>query len=288
MKIGIIGAENTHTAAIAKILNEDKLIEGVSVEMVWGETAEAAAKAAKEGSIPTIVENQEEMLGKIDALIVDHRHPKFHLEAALPFIKAGIPAFIDKPFCYRAKEGEEFLELAKQHGASVTSFSVLVLQKSFLEFKEKMAEAGDILAGETWGPSDLHSEWGGIAFYGIHQVDMVLHAFGYNVEKVLITENENGSTGQLIYSDGKIVTMHLIKEGSPGFGIGVVGTKKAIHQPVLMDEKPYIEGVKLFTEMFKTGKEPKTADEMLIPVRVLEALGRSVQSGALENVERGK
>ena len=41
------------------------------------------------------------MLGKIDALIVDHRHAKFHLEAATPFVKAGIPTFVDKPFCYR-------------------------------------------------------------------------------------------------------------------------------------------------------------------------------------------
>ena len=288
IKIGIIGAENSRTAAIAKFLNVDKAIEGFSVDFVWGETADAAAKAAKEGQIPTIVEKQEEMFGKIDALIVDHRHPKFHLEAALPFIKAGISAFIDKPFCCRAEEGEALLELAKKHGASVTSFSVLVLQKSFLKFKEKMAEAGDVLAGETWGPSDLHSEWGGIAFYGIHQVDMALHAFGYHVEKVLVTENGNGSTGQLIYSDGKIVTMHLIKEGGPGFGIGVIGTKKAIHRPVIMDENPYVEGVKLFTEMFKTGREPKTDNEMLIPVKVLEALGRSVQSGALENVEYGK
>ena len=115
MKIGIIGAENSHTAAIAKVINVDKLVKGFSVDYVWGETKEYAQTAAKTGAIPNIVDKQKDMLGKIDALIVDHRHPKYHLKAALPFIKQGVPSFIDKPFCYRTQEGKEFLKLAKKY-----------------------------------------------------------------------------------------------------------------------------------------------------------------------------
>ena len=40
-----------------------------------------------------MVKDPKEMLGKIDALIVDHRHAKYHLEPAIPFVKAGIPYF---------------------------------------------------------------------------------------------------------------------------------------------------------------------------------------------------
>ena len=284
MKIGVIGAENSHTEAIAKDINVEKLIEGFSVEYVWGETREFAEKAAKEGQIPNIVDDPEEMLGKIDALIVDHRHPKFHLEAALPFIKAGIPAFIDKPFCYRAEEGDRFLKTAKECGAPVTSFSVLVHQKDYLDFVAEMGEAGKVLAGETWGVCDLDSPHGGIFFYGIHQVDMALKAFGYDVEKVLMTRNGNGATGQLLYPDGKIVTMHMIQEGFWGFGIGVVGTEKSIHRPVSMDEHMYLTGEKAFCKMFETGEEPERPEEMLVPVRVLEAFEKSMESGQVEMV----
>ena len=284
MKIGIIGAENSHTAAIAKVINVDKLVKGFTVDYVWGETAEDAKKAAKAGQIPNIVEKPREMLGKIDALIVDHRHPRFHLRAALPFVKAGIPTFIDKPFCFRSEEGVEFLKLAKKHGAPVTSFSILIHQRSFLNFVKKLETVGDVLAGETWGPCDLKSQWGGIFFYGIHQVDTVLKAFGYNVKKVLVVKNGNGATGQLMYPDGKIVTMNLIKEGKPGFGIGAIGTEKSIHQPVVMDKVQYLTGVKTFCKMFKTGEEPESAEEMLMPVKVLDALKRSVTSGNVEKV----
>lgn len=77
LKIGIIGAENSHTAAIARALNVDKLVKGFSVEYVWGETGKFARTAAKQGQIAHIVSNPKEMLGNIDALIVDHRHGKY-------------------------------------------------------------------------------------------------------------------------------------------------------------------------------------------------------------------
>ena len=38
MKIGIIGAENTHTAAIGYMINAEKLVKGFTVDYVWGET----------------------------------------------------------------------------------------------------------------------------------------------------------------------------------------------------------------------------------------------------------
>lgn len=99
MIIGIIGAENSHTIGYGKMFNTDKRFPGMEVKYVWGETEEFARNASEKGNIPNIVADPGEMMGKIDALIVDHRHAKYHLEAAAPFVKAGIPTFIDKPFC---------------------------------------------------------------------------------------------------------------------------------------------------------------------------------------------
>ena len=47
LKIGIVGAENSHTAAIANLCNVEKRVDA-RVEMLWGETAEFAQKAADE------------------------------------------------------------------------------------------------------------------------------------------------------------------------------------------------------------------------------------------------
>lgn len=284
MKIGIIGAENSHTAAIAKTINMDNSAKGFSVDYVWGETEEFAKAAAKEGQIPNIVKKPIEMLGKIDALIVDHRHGKYHLKPALPFVKKGIPCFIDKPFCYRSAEGKEFLKIARKYGAPVTNFSILPHQQNFIHFTKKLSEQGDVLAGAMYGPADLKSKYGGIFFYGIHQVDAVLRAFGYNVTKVLITKNGNGATGQMIYSDGKIVTLNFVKQGYHGFAINAMCTKGFVQQTIVCDKNPYLSGIKTFTKMFKTGVEPEKYEDILKSVQVLEAMEKSAKSGEIEKV----
>ena len=69
IRIGIIGAENSHTIGFGKIFNVEKKFPGVEVKYVWGETDEFASNAAAKGEIPNIVKEPKEMLGKIDALI---------------------------------------------------------------------------------------------------------------------------------------------------------------------------------------------------------------------------
>ena len=73
-----------------------------------GRDREFRSNSYEKGNIPNMVNNPNEMLGKIDALIVDHRHGKYHLDAALPFLEEGIPMFIDKPFCYRKEKEKNF------------------------------------------------------------------------------------------------------------------------------------------------------------------------------------
>lgn len=286
MRIGIIGAENTHTAAIGNMINVQKLIKGCSVDYVWGETPRFAKAAAKDGGIPHIVKKPTDMLGKVDAVVVDHRHPKYHLSAVLPFVKKGIPTFVDKPFCYRAAKGKEFLKIAKQNKVPVTSHSALPLQQSYKKFVTKMKKLGKILGGVTYGPCDIRDPNGGIFFYGIHQVDMILNAFGYNVSAVQVTKLGKNATAQVMYPDGSIVVMHCIKEGLGSFYMTAIGEKDLIHSLIAFDKHMHLPGTQRFTKMFKTGREPLTYAEILKPVQVLEALEKSVKSGKIEKVER--
>ncbi|MDP2338312.1 MAG: hypothetical protein Q8N05_18055 [Bacteroidota bacterium] len=66
IRIGIIGAENSHTIGFGKLFNIDKLFPGVEVKYVWGETEEFARAAMDKGQIPNRMEDPMEMLGKIE------------------------------------------------------------------------------------------------------------------------------------------------------------------------------------------------------------------------------
>ena len=184
LRIGMIGSENSHSKAVSKVLNVDKLIKGVKVVAVWGETRAFAEETAAAGEIPTIVKKPEDMLGMVDGVMVDNRHGKYHLPATTPFIKAGIPAFVDKPFCCSVVEGKRFLKLAKSRRVAVTSYSSIPIQKAFLEFRDKVQALGKIYAGSSSGPCDLKSKYGGVFFYGVHQVESVIALFGMS-QKIL-------------------------------------------------------------------------------------------------------
>lgn len=287
IRMGIVGAENTHTAAIAQIINVQKKIKGVRVVALWGETDDFARKAAEAGQVPTIVKRPEEMIGQIDAVMIDHRHAKHHLPAAEPFLAAKLPMFIDKPFCYRAAEGRKFLARARKLGVPVTSFSVLPEQKSFKKFAAAVAKAGPLQALVTTGPCDLNSPYGGIFFYGIHQVGVILKLAGSDIKTAQVHAVKGGDrhTATLQYADGRIVTLNLLKKFKPGFHFlalcedGIVS-----HKHVSDPESPYLAGALKFTKMFKTGAEPETHEDMLAVVRVLEAMEKSVKSGKREKV----
>ena len=290
IRLGIVGAENTHTAAIARIFNVQQAVKGVQVVAVWGETDALARKAAAEGKIPTVVKKPEEMIGSIDAVMIDHRHPKFHLPAAEPFLAAKLPLFIDKPFCYRLAEGRAFLARARRLGVPVTSFSVIPEQASFKKFQAQLAKSGPVQTLVTTGPCDIHSPYGGVFFYGIHQVGAILKLVGFDVRtaQVHAFKNSDRHTATLEMADGLVVTLNLVKGFAGGFHFLAACEKGILSHLHEMDPDPYLAGARKFAAMFKTGTEPEPHDQILAVVAVLEAMEASIKSGKRERILVGK
>ena len=283
IRIGIIGAENSHTIGFGKMFNVEKKFPGVEVKYVWGETDEFASNAAAKGSIPNIVKDPEEMLGNIDALIVDHRHAKYHLEAATPFIKEGIPTFIDKPFCYRVAEGKAFLELARKHGAPVTSYSSIAHSNSTYDIKEQIESMGKINQVVRYGPVDMDSKYGGIFFYGVHLLQPLMNMFGEDIERVRVTRNGQNGSASLVYKNGLFATL-VFKNISYGWETFVETEEGLIALKSRVEESdPAINYVDM-VEMFRTGKEPRSHQSILNCVSVLESLEKSVASQQWEEV----
>ncbi len=281
--IGIIGAENSHTRGFGKLFNIDKKFPGVEVKYVWGETEEFAKDAMEKGQIPKMVKDPKEMLGKIDALIVDHRHGKFHLDAARPFVEAGIPSFIDKPFCYRLEEGVEFLKMARRVGTPVTSFSSIAQNAETFDMAEQVKELDEITHVIRSGRVDINSQYGGVFFYGPHTIQPLMYMFGEDVEKVRIIKNDKNSGASLVFSNGMLASLVFTTQAY-GWQTFVESKDGIVElKPRVKEEYPgrnYMDMV----EMFRTGKEPRSHESILKGIAVLEALEKSVESGQWEQV----
>ena len=114
IRIGIIGAENSHTAGYGRLFNIDKKFPGVEVLYVWGETDEFARAAMEKGKIPNQVKDPNEMLGKIDAEIQKFVFEGYETAANIlkkykKQLDTVTKALVEK----ETLEGDEFEELMK-------------------------------------------------------------------------------------------------------------------------------------------------------------------------------
>lgn len=274
LRIGIIGAENSHAGNFGKMFNVDKKFPGIEVLYIWGETEEFARRVMEKGKIPNLVKDPKEMLGKIDALIVDHRHAKYHIEAAWPFVEAGIPAFIDKPFCYRVEEGKKFLSMAKAKGTPVTSYSTIAHSEATFDIKKQIENMGEISHVITSGPADFDSEYGGIFFYGVHSVQPLMYIFGDDIEKVRVTRQGKNASASLAFGNGMLATL-IFKRLSYGWSTFIENKKGTVELKSRVEKSDPAKAYVDIVEMFRTGKEPRSHESILKCVAVLEALEKS-------------
>lgn len=286
IRVGIAG--RAHTIPLAKMFNVEKKYPGVEVLYVWSESDEFVKRAAKEGAIPNIVKDPMEMMGKIDALIVDHQHPKYHLDTALPFIKAGIPTFIDKPFCYSTAKGKEFLKIARELKTPVTSYSTMAHNYSTMDMKEQVDEMDDVLQIISYGPSSVDSKLGGVFFYGVHTVQPLMYILGEDIVKVKVTKSGINTTAGLVFKSGYYATIIFVHRSTRMYKFETFVLRKNHGLVKLVPRieegnppsKPYDDMV----EMFRTGKEPRSHESIIKCVAVLEALDKSVNSQQWEKV----
>ena len=285
LKIGIVGAENSHAVQVARLCNVEKQVEA-RVEMVWGEKAEFAQKTATDARIPTIVKDWREMLGKVDGVMIDHRHGKHHFEPAKFFLSNGVPTFVDKPFTFTLAEGKKLIAIARRTKTPVTSFSSNPLQQNFADFKAAVAKLGEVYSLATAGPADIESPWGGVFFYGIHQVDAIISLLGPCAGTARMFRHGDNAVAVLTYPKGPMVTMTCIKTGFHHFHWSALGEKGAVDWDHHDDTNVLLKGLQTFLKMFTTKEQPFEGKRMLAPIAVLEAMAKSLKTGQAVKVAK--
>ncbi len=283
LSIGIVGAENSHCISVAKFCNVEKLSDA-RVTHIWGETPEFAAKAAEAGQIPNVVADWKELLGKVDGIMIDHRHAKPHYEVAKFFISKGVPCFVDKPFTFTLKEAKSLSKLAKKKKVALTSFSIVPEQNNFkVNLAKVQAELGQLSHFISTGPVGFKSPYGGIFFYAVHQVDAAIVAAGMAVRKVMCKPNVKGGAAVLLFDNDVTVTMNFIENGHHGFHFAACGSKGYHAWTHQYDQpSPYT----LFIDMFRTGVEPIAHERFITTIAVLEAMTKSLKTGAWVKVAK--
>jgi predicted dehydrogenase len=279
--IGIVGSDNSHAEAFAKIVNiPDKmtgklLYPDFKVTSIFGLEEERTKEVAKQGKIDFIVEKPEDMIGKVDAVMVVFRHGDLHIKYAIPFIEAGIPTWVDKPFTIKDKDAKKLIEASIKHNTLLTGGSTCKYIYDILMIKNAVENGnriGKIKSAMLNFPATLENEYGGIYFYGAHLVEMTMTAFGYNPKSVMASEND-GNVVAIVKYDSFQVTMNFIPDSKEYYAV-VFGENGTMLRELDISGC-YQRGFEKFVEMVRTKELPLPLENLYAPVELLNAVVKS-------------
>lgn len=279
-RMGIIGSDNSHAETFAKLCNHNSLdgthYQDARVTHIYGTDPARTREVAEAADIPHVATRAEELLGKVDGVLCVWRHGDKHMPDTLPFLEAGIPAFVDKPLAIKPADAERLVAAAEHAGVGFTSFSTLRFAESTLSFLEEAEErAGEMTAGISTGPADLNSEYGGLFFYAIHAVELMNAIWGYGCRSVSAVAHDGNVAAACKLESGKLVTLNLLGNASYVFQVAGYG-RKGWHSAAIESGNSYLEGIKIIIDTLRLNEWPLTREQLLEPVKVLNALTRSL------------
>ncbi len=284
VKIGVIGSDNSHALHFSKLANIRNEATGeyqfpnVRITGIYGENKEQTMKVASEGNIEFIAKKPEELMGKVDAVMVVFRHGDLHMPYALPYVEAGIPVWIDKPFTIKIGDAKRLIAEAYKSGAKLYGGSTLRYNYDILMLKNTVENAGKIggvMSGAINFPASLDSEYGGLFFYGGHLSEMVMAVFGYEIKSV-VSHINNGNILVIAKYDNYNVAMQFLSKTTEHYGI-VYGAEKTVVRNIDGSLNYYLG----FSEFIKNLESGQTTPEhiLLKPVVLLNAVQKSIETG---------
>jgi len=136
-RVGIIGLDTSHSIEFARVLNSSNApgtYEGYKIVAAYPKGSldiESSVSRIPDyiekvkGMGVEIVDSIDDLLTKVDVVLLETNDGRRHLEQIIPVLKAGKTVFIDKPISASLADGIIIFELAKHYKVPVFSSSTL-------------------------------------------------------------------------------------------------------------------------------------------------------------------
>jgi predicted dehydrogenase len=285
LKVGIIGLDTSHVVAFTQLLNNSKAegdLAGVRVvaafpagsadlpasrDRVAGFTAQLKDKFGVE-----IVDSIDELLKKVDVVLLESVDGRPHYEQVKPVLKAKKPVFIDKPVAGTLADALRIYDLAKESNVPVFSSSSLRFAPEVAKVRTN-AKIGAVLGCATHGPCEIEVHHPDLYWYGVHGCENLFAVMGTGCESVARVHTRDTDLVTGTWKDGRIGTFRGLRAGkNKGYGMTVYGADGIETTSVNPDYGPLVAEICKF---FKTGKPPVSAEETIELFALMEAADES-------------
>ena len=234
-RIGIIGLDTSHSVAFARALNDPSAgpeFGGYRITAAYPKGSSDIKSSAER--IPAYTEEVrklgveitssiDELLPKVDAVLLETNDGRLHPGQALQVMKAGKIMFIDKPVAASLSDAIAIYQAAKSYNVPVFSSSSLRYITGIPEIKG--GSVGKVTGADTFSPATLEKTHPDLFWYGIHGVETLFTIMGTGCREVVRTFTPGTDVVTGIWNDNRVGTFRGIRSGKGDYGGTVFGEK---------------------------------------------------------------
>jgi len=289
LRLGIVDFDSSHAVEFARRFNHvgvtaDQYVDGAKVVAGWpgssrmaperipGFTKDVAAAGVE------LVDSSAALMDRIDAVLVLSLAGDAHLERVRPFLKAGIPAYVDKPFACSAREADEMVRLSREHNVLMWQGSAVRFCSDVTEYKASWDQLGPLNGAVSFGPAKRAEGNPGLFHYGIHPTEMLFAAMGPGCERVTNACVDGAEVVTGWWRDGRVATLRGNRVGATAYGILGFHEKGVVRRHVSLRDA-YRNLCRAIVQGFETGQPPVPPEESLEVTRFILAAAASEARG---------
>lgn len=235
LRVGVIGLDTSHVPAFTKSFNAEPADpEMMNCQVVAAYPYGSRTIESSYSRIPKyteqieamgveIVDSIDQLLDRVDCVLLETNDGKPHLEQALKVLKAGKPLFIDKPVASNLAEVVAIYQAAEHYGVPMFSSSSLRYSEGAQAIRN--GKVGTVLGCNAYSPASTEPSHTDLFWYGIHGVESLFTCMGTGCQSVSHTATEGRELAVGVWEDGRIGTFHGMRNGSRGYGGTAFGEK---------------------------------------------------------------
>lgn len=286
IKVGIIGLDTSHSPAFIGLLNskepkpEHQGFRVVAAYPYGSKTIHNSyrripeyTETAKKNGVE-IVSSIDELLEKVDVVMLETNDGTLHLEQAIEVLKTGKPMFIDKPIAHDLVDAIAIFRLAEQYKVPIFSSSALRFVPKNVELRN--GKYGKVLGMDAYSPAPSEPHHPDFSWYGIHGVEILYTVMGTGCTEVSRVSTDSTDVVVGIWDEGRIGSFRGNRTGKHIYG----GTANCTTGAVIAGG--YEGYACLLTEIlkfFKTKVVPVQPDETLELFTFMAASNESKRLG---------
>lgn len=294
-RVGLIGLDTSHVTAVTNALNNPK--EGdnwdgyrvvaayptkgsadmkESIDRLAGFTEKVKSQGVE------IVDSIDELLKKVDVVLLESVDGRRHLAEALPVLRAGKRMFIDKPLAASLADAMAIFKAAEKYNVPVFSTSSRRYTPGIKEVAE--GKIGKVVGADSYGNCYIEPHHPDLMYYGIHGVEILYTIMGTGCKSVVRVHLDKTDKVVGTWQDERIASYRGTRSGTGSMGVTIFGEKGI---EVLNKAPGYNPMWVKIIEYFNTGIVPVSPEETLEEFAFMEAADESkLRGGASIDLEK--